>query len=238
MKYYKYYTVYKTTNKINGKVYYGAHRTNDLDNDDYIGSGGNHFQNALNKYGEENFEKEILYIFDNEADMDAKEIEIIAEENAVADPNCYNKKEGGEGGRGYSLEVRLEMSKRMVKYFQDDENKIKQSKAITKYYKNNPEARIKHSEFMKEYYSNSENRFKQSESQKERFRKQENRIKLSNTMKAYYKDNPEAKKELSKINKGRIWITNGSDSKMIPGCHEIPDGWYRGRIYNRNKKEN
>jgi len=27
-------------------------------------------------------------------------------------------------------------------------------------------------------------------------------------------------------NKGKIWITNGTDNKMVK-CDEIPDGWYR-----------
>ena len=42
-----YYIVYKTTNKINGKIYVGMHETNKI-NDVYLGSGWNLLQ-AINK---------------------------------------------------------------------------------------------------------------------------------------------------------------------------------------------
>lgn len=90
-----YYTVYKVTNKINNKVYIGCHKTKDI-NDGYMGS-GKHLTYSQNKYGIENFEKEILYIFDNATDMSAKEREIVNEQ-FVADQNTYNLKQGGQGG--------------------------------------------------------------------------------------------------------------------------------------------
>ncbi len=61
------YTVYKTTNKINGKCYIGTHKTKDL-NDGYMGS-GTLLKRAIAKYGVEQFTKEILFDFDNPAAM-------------------------------------------------------------------------------------------------------------------------------------------------------------------------
>lgn len=67
---YNYFTIYKTTNLCNGKYYIGQHRTNNV-NDDYLGS-GIILKDAIKKYGKNNFKKEILFIFDNEYDMNKK----------------------------------------------------------------------------------------------------------------------------------------------------------------------
>lgn len=90
-----FYTVYKTTNLINQKFYIGFHQTTDP-NDDYLGS-GRLVADAIKKYGKKNFKKEVLFIFDNEADMIKKEIELVTED-LVHDSNCYNLTEGGCGG--------------------------------------------------------------------------------------------------------------------------------------------
>lgn len=65
------YTVYKTTNTITNKSYIGVHRMKGLD-DDYMGS-GKHLLHSIKHHGIENFNKEILFIFDNEQDMLNKE---------------------------------------------------------------------------------------------------------------------------------------------------------------------
>lgn len=65
---FKYNFIYKTTNLINGKIYVGQHRTDNLE-DGYIGRGirrkiNNNkrggFHNAVFKYGYDNFKREIL----------------------------------------------------------------------------------------------------------------------------------------------------------------------------------
>jgi hypothetical protein len=93
-----YYTIYKTINLINSKIYIGMHVT-DNPNDEYLGS-GKVLQQAVRKYGKENFKKEILFVFDNEQEMKDKEKEIVTEEFCLRD-DTYNLCNGGKGGFGY-----------------------------------------------------------------------------------------------------------------------------------------
>ena len=89
-----YFTVYKIINKINNKYYIGKHQTIDL-NDGYMGS-GKLLKRAIKKYGVENFTKEILFVFDNEQNMNDKEKELV-----IISEETYNLCEGGKGGFGY-----------------------------------------------------------------------------------------------------------------------------------------
>ena len=89
-----YFTVYKTTNLVNGKIYIGKHITEDP-NDRYLGS-GHLFYEAVRKYGVKNFKKEVLFIFDNEKEMLDKERELVNEE-FIKDDSNYNLIVGGTG---------------------------------------------------------------------------------------------------------------------------------------------
>jgi hypothetical protein len=103
----KYYTIYKTVNKINGKIYIGKHQCEDPF-DDYIGS-GILLQNAINKHGINNFEKTVLYIFDNEKEMNDKEIDIVNEEFVLRE-DTYNIALGGQGGKLIPFKYKLNLS--------------------------------------------------------------------------------------------------------------------------------
>lgn len=86
-----FYTVYKITNKINGKTYIGAHQTSNLD-DGYMGS-GKLIKAAITKYGLDAFEKKILFCANGAEEMFRKEQELV-----VIGEDSYNLQPGGKGG--------------------------------------------------------------------------------------------------------------------------------------------
>ena len=89
-----YHIIYETINLINQKKYIGMHVTENLQ-DKYLGSGKS-LKYAINKYGRQNFKRNILFIFDNEQDMRNKEEELVTEE-IIKDKNYYNMVLGGKG---------------------------------------------------------------------------------------------------------------------------------------------
>ena len=91
----KYHYVYIITNKINHKFYIGKHSTNKLD-DGYMGS-GTAINNAIQKYGIENFSKRILCFCDSAEDAYKVE-EFLVTDNLIKREDCYNMMVGGLGG--------------------------------------------------------------------------------------------------------------------------------------------
>lgn len=94
-RHFKYYIVYETINKINGKRYIGCHATDNLD-DGYLGS-GNLLKEAIKKYGTINFERKILHIVKTPGEMFELEASLVTEE-FVNNPDTYNLVPGGFGG--------------------------------------------------------------------------------------------------------------------------------------------
>lgn len=88
-----YHYVYKTTNLINGKIYIGIHSTEDLD-DGYIGSGVA-FRHAVNKYGKENFHKEIIHQCSSREEASNMEATLVTESFCLKSTN-YNMRTGGD----------------------------------------------------------------------------------------------------------------------------------------------
>lgn len=90
----KHHIVYRTTNTLNGRFYIGVHSTDDL-NDGYLGS-GDVLKYALAKYGEDAFQREVLFTFDNRRDALRKEAEIVTPD-FIARHDTYNLTLGGMG---------------------------------------------------------------------------------------------------------------------------------------------
>lgn len=85
--------IYKTTNKINKKYYYGAHSTKK--NDDYLGS-GIALKDAIKKYGKDNFIREVVCYCSTEEELYLLEERIVSQH--LGNKMCYNLKPGGKGG--------------------------------------------------------------------------------------------------------------------------------------------
>lgn len=205
-----FYTVYRITNLIDGKIYIGKHQTKDL-NDGYMGS-GKHLKRAIAKYGVANFSKEILFQFDDEADMNAKEAELVTEEFCLRE-DTYNLCVGGRGGfsymertgtiHRYTSVTAKHASKKAVErkreLFNDDQ-------WLTQYRSNLSKAQLENPSlgFLGKTHSEE---WKQNH---------------SSLMK-------EKMKGSSNSQFGTMWITNGQENKKIRNIDNIPEGWYKGR---------
>jgi len=97
--------IYKTTNIVNGKFYIGQDSKN---NPDYLGS-GLLLKKAIEKYGRDNFVKEVLEECETKEQLNEREIHWIAVTEAKT--LGYNIADGGHGGNTYTEETRQRISK-------------------------------------------------------------------------------------------------------------------------------
>lgn len=211
-----FYTIYKVINKLNNKIYIGKHQTKDL-NDGYMGS-GKLITHAIKKYGLENFEKEILFIFETEIEMNAKEAELVTDQFVLEDTN-YNLCPGGRGGFGYlnsEYGLNLDSRKDSIRNWNENARKIHYKKLKT-----DPEYRKSYSLTMS---NASKDAIAQGKREKPSFagRKHtdETKKKQSIAMKRFTGD--------KNSQFGTFWITNGIESRKIKE-DKIPEGWYKGR---------
>ena len=210
-----YYTIYKITNNINGKIYIGSHKTKDL-NDNYMGS-GKYLKHAIEKQGIENFTKEILYVYDTPEQMYAKETELV-NADFVAESNTYNLKIGGFGGFDHInnnklLRVSKNKKARKIANLNGALEKAKKSKL----------------ELMKDplYVKKIGQKISKA-----------NKGKIGTFLGKTHTE--ETKQKMSKAKKGKtvgkknsqhgtMWITNGIENKKIKKIDIMPEGWYNGR---------
>ena len=208
-----YYTIYKITNKLNGKTYIGMHKTNDLE-DGYMGS-GKLISRAIKKHGIENFTKEILNIFDNEQDMKNKEKQLV-----IVSEETYNLNEGGHGGFGYINKEGKNIYGKNGKSGYGLENLIENTAL---YMKNIG----KYENYCENISSGLKKRFK------ENGHHWTGRKHKEHTKNIIGKKNSESQKGNKNSQFGTCWITNGKENKKIKKENidkYIELGYYKGRI--------
>lgn len=107
------YTLYKITHKLTSKIYIGVHKTsNPYDN--YMGS-GLHIGRAVRKEGIQNFEKEILGIYESYEEAYKAEASIVNKE-FIKYFYTYNLVPGGVGSKNKRLDYKhSEETKRKMK---------------------------------------------------------------------------------------------------------------------------
>jgi group I intron endonuclease len=197
-----YYTVYKITNLINGKIYVGVHRTSNL-NDSYMGS-GMLIKQAITKHGVENFEREYLAVFDNPEDMYDMESKIVNEE-FINSPSSYNLATGGYGGCPISGS---KGGKNCAAKYKTDP-----ALAEERYFRN----KLRFEELKKQGKCLGGPKFKGMKHTEETKAK----IGASISKKCRGENNSQF---------GTMWITDKVTNKKISKFEPIPEGWEKGRI--------
>ena len=216
------YTIYKITNLTNGKYYIGKHKTNNLD-DGYMGS-GKLIQRAIKKHGVENFRKEILHVFDNEADMNSKEKDLV-----VISEDTYNLCPGGHGGFGF-------INSKGLNYKGFKSVSIR-NKEISPFSHPEKYGREKVQEWRRAgsgeqpwqrlcrwQIENSEQVRYQNEILSQRALSQSSKKKRIGTFEKIKHQQGERNSQY-----GSMWITNGIKNKKISKNDTIPNGWKKGR---------
>lgn len=194
-----FYTIYKTTNIINGKFYIGKHQTKDL-NDGYAGS-GKRLRYAMEKYGKDNFHTEILHVCETEKEMNTLERILV-----VPDPEIsYNLCRGGNGGFSYINANRLWQTDKHAEAAK--RNAVLAAKASQEKSESDPVWRQstneKISEGVQKAYDNGfQNGFKDKQHSIETKRK----ISINSAVKQKGQLNSQY---------GTCWITNGVENKKI-----------------------
>ena len=206
-----FYTIYKITNRVNGKVYIGKHQTNDIA-DGYMGS-GKLIRQAIEKYGSENFEKEILFEFSTEEEMNSKEAELVTEEFCNRE-DTYNLCPGGHGGFGYINTSGIGLAKRDYKLIGK-----KVSEKLTG--RKNPNA----SKTLLKMHKEGKIKIPDWTG---RTHKEKTKNKISSSKRGTCTGEKNSQF-------GSIWITNGVESIKIDKGETIPTGWVKGRRMNNKE---
>lgn len=146
--------VYKITNNLSGKFYIGKHSIQEgRKRDRYFGS-GLALKQAIEKYGRENFTKEVIMYC--ETAQEALDLEYSLIKDLVNNTMCYNLVGGGLLHREVSKETRAKISKSSMGKkgtMKDKEwsNESKQNLSLTNHKNKSVYQYTMNWEFVKEY---------------------------------------------------------------------------------------
>lgn len=216
-----YYYLYRITNNLNNKIYVGVHKTADL-NDSYMGS-GKIIVSAINKYGIDNFKKDIIEYFNTAEEMFIREKEIVNDEFLLRE-DVYNIRRGGSGGFDYinkNIELRKEKNKTAR---QSTDLILKNRWGINWRSTLGKLASL------------------QSKTESAKLKRKKTLIERGIVSDSSAMNTPEVnKKRIEKFREighqqgsknsqaGTMWITNNIENKKIKKNESIPPGWTKGR---------
>lgn len=219
------YQIYQVTNKINNKIYIGKHECK-CKSCNYFGS-GKLIKKAIDKYGIDNFVKTILFVFDNEQDMNEKERELVTEAFCSL-KNNYNICEGGKGGFGYinnspELKEKVLLKNRQVRRKTDKILKRKYGKNFRSVMgkKGVRALKLKHPDHFKKMKIASDKSCPEGT-----FKGKKHTLKTIQKMRIAARGRQEGSKNSQY---GTIWINNGMVAKKIKKDYPIPKGYRLGR---------
>jgi hypothetical protein len=224
-----YYFIYETTNLINGKKYRGIHKTSNI-NDGYLGSGVA-FENAVIKYGKQNFVREIIEFCSSYDELIALEKYYVNDE-WVRDHSNYNLKTGGQSAGILSDESKKKISETLKRKY--DNGEIDRREGIQPYL-TTEEINDKISRTLKERYSKEEHHSKGS------IPWNKGKIGLQEAWNKGIKTGPqsdEVKEKKSKTLKERYSREEHHSKGRVPwnkGKKESQVAWNKGKIMKKDK---
>lgn len=225
-----YYSVYRIENKINKKYYIGFHKSQTLygihDDEEYKCS-GKYINNAIKKYGWENFDKRVLWLWNDEMISDArkkmedKEKELVVP--SYIDPMSYNLKGGGFGGFDHINNNSDTIKRRNSGQRGREDGSIYRAGVRAQELLKDPEHKKKKYQKIVETKRalgqfDTENTPWYGKHHKDESKE---KIGVKNSVHQSGEGNS---------NYGKMWINNGIESKTIHKDSSIPEGWEKGRI--------